>query len=77
MSYLDLTRSNLFWPNLSKFLHAMVQTSQSSSSSSMGLENPKSVIYPPLPPPAVEDPWAWYRNANDDDEDYDNAEDEI
>jgi hypothetical protein len=25
---------------------------------SMGFETPKPVVYPPLPPPAVEDPWA-------------------
>jgi hypothetical protein len=35
----------------------------------MGLETPKPVIYPPLPPPAVEDPWAWYSNAEGDDND--------
>jgi hypothetical protein len=36
---------------------------------SMGFETPELVIYPPLPPPAVEDPWAWYGNAEEDDDD--------
>jgi hypothetical protein len=36
---------------------------------SMGFETPEPVVYPPLPPPAVEDPWAWYRNAKEDDDD--------
>jgi hypothetical protein len=36
---------------------------------SMGFKTPKPVVYPPLPPPAVEDPWAWYRNAEEDDDD--------
>jgi hypothetical protein len=34
-------------------------------------ETPEPVIYPPLPPLAMEDLWAWYHNANgidDDDE---------
>jgi hypothetical protein len=44
---------------------------------SMGLETPEPIVYPPLPPPAVEDPWAWYRNADDDGEDEDEADDEI
>jgi hypothetical protein len=33
---------------------------------SMGFETPEPVVYPPLPPPAVEDPWAWYRNTKED-----------
>jgi hypothetical protein len=37
--------------------------------SSMGLETPEPSIYPPLPPLIVEDPWAWYHNADDGDED--------
>jgi hypothetical protein len=36
---------------------------------SMGFETPEPAVYPPLPPPAVEDSWAWYRNANGDDDD--------
>jgi hypothetical protein len=32
----------------------------------MGFETPELVVYPPLPPPAVEDPWAWYRNTEGD-----------
>jgi hypothetical protein len=45
---------------------------------SMGLETLKPTVYPPLSPPAVEDPWAWYRNANDDgeDDDYDEIKEE-
>jgi hypothetical protein len=43
-------------------------------SSSMGLVTPEPIVYPPLPPPTVEDPWAWYRNADDDDEDDDDYE---
>jgi hypothetical protein len=35
---------------------------------SMGFETPEPIVYPPLPPPAVEDPWAWYRNTNGDDD---------
>jgi hypothetical protein len=38
---------------------------------SMGFETPKPIVYPPLSRPAVEDPWAWYHNAegNDDGDD--------
>jgi hypothetical protein len=45
-------------------------------SSSMGLVTPEPIVYPPLPPPTVEDPWAWYRNADDDDEDDDEDNDD-
>jgi hypothetical protein len=41
---------------------------------SMGFETPKPIVYPPLPPPAVEDPWAWYRNTDDDGEEDDDDE---
>jgi hypothetical protein len=37
---------------------------------SMGFETPELIVYPP---PTVEDPWAWYRNAKGNDED-DNGE---
>jgi hypothetical protein len=43
----------------------------------MGFETPEPIIYPPLPPPVVEDPWAWYRNAEDNDEDDDDDDEEI
>jgi hypothetical protein len=43
---------------------------------SMGFETLESVVYPPLPPPAVEDSWAWYRNIGGEDED-DSDDDEI
>jgi hypothetical protein len=33
---------------------------------SMGFETPESVVYPPLPPLAMDDPWAWYRNDEED-----------
>jgi hypothetical protein len=36
---------------------------------SMGFETLEPVVYPSLPPPAMEDPWAWYRNADGDDDD--------
>jgi hypothetical protein len=33
--------------------------------SSMGVETPEPTVYPPRPPPVVEDPWVWYRNTDD------------
>jgi hypothetical protein len=44
---------------------------------SMGFETPEPVVYPPLPPPAVEDSWARYRNTGGEDEDEDEDDDEI
>jgi hypothetical protein len=43
---------------------------------SMAFETPDPIAYPPLPPPAVEDSWAWYRNeeGNEDDDDDENEE---
>jgi hypothetical protein len=41
---------------------------------SMGFETPKPIVYPHLPPPAIEDPWAWYHNADDNGEDDDDDE---
>jgi hypothetical protein len=43
---------------------------------SMGFETPEPIIYPPLPPPAMEDLWAWYCNAGGEDEDEDEGDDE-
>jgi hypothetical protein len=42
--------------------------------SSLGFAAPEPIVYPPLPPHAVEDPWAWYRNTDDDGEDDDDYE---
>jgi hypothetical protein len=46
---------------------------------SMGFETPEPVVYPPLRPPIVKDPWVWYRNARgeDDEEEEDDNDDEI
>jgi hypothetical protein len=44
---------------------------------SMGFETTKPVVYPPLPPPAVEDPWARYRNTDGDDNDDDKIKEEF
>jgi hypothetical protein len=38
---------------------------------SMGFETLKPIVYPPLPPLTMEDPWAWYRNTRGEDEDED------
>jgi hypothetical protein len=44
---------------------------------SMGFETPPvAVVYPPLPPPAVEDRWVWHRNSNGQDEDEDEDDDD-
>jgi hypothetical protein len=44
---------------------------------SMGFETPEPVIYPPLPPLAVEAPWPWYCNADrDEDDDVNEIEEE-
>jgi hypothetical protein len=43
---------------------------------SMGFETLEPVVYPRRPPPAVEDPWAWYRNAGGEDEDDNEGNDE-
>jgi hypothetical protein len=57
---------------------AHLEESQCEMHTSMGLANPEPTIYPPLPPPTMEDPWAWYRNDDDgyDDDDVDEADDE-
>jgi hypothetical protein len=46
-----------------KTTSTMLEERQHEMRASMGFETPEPVVYPPLPPPAVEDPWAWYRNA--------------
>jgi hypothetical protein len=43
---------------------------------SMVFVTPEPVIYPLLPPPAVEDPWAWCHNTGGEDEDDDDGDDE-
>jgi hypothetical protein len=42
----------------------------------MGFETPDPIAYPPLPPPAVEDPWAWYRSGKDDEDEESGEEEE-
>jgi hypothetical protein len=42
----------------------------------MGFETPEPFAYPPLPPPAIKDPWAWYRSGEGDDDDDIEDEDE-
>jgi hypothetical protein len=42
----------------------------------MGLETPEPIVYPPLPPPTVEDPWTWGRNADIVEEDEDDDDDD-
>jgi hypothetical protein len=42
----------------------------------MGFETLEPIVYPPLPPPAIEDMWAWYRNAEGEDDDDDEIEEE-
>jgi hypothetical protein len=44
---------------------------------SMGLETPEPTVYAPLPPPAVEGPWAWYCITDNDGEAVDETDDEI
>jgi hypothetical protein len=53
-----------------------LEESQSKMHTSMGLANPKPTVYPALPPPAMEDPWAWYHNDDEDDKEADNEEQE-
>jgi hypothetical protein len=57
----------------------MLEEHQREMCASMGFETPEPIVYPPLPPLAVQDPWAWYRNAGgeDDDEEEDDNDDEI
>jgi hypothetical protein len=46
---------------------------------SICFETPEPIIYPPLPPLAVEDLWAWYHNVRGEDgeEEEDDDDDEI
>jgi hypothetical protein len=39
-------------------------------------ETPEPIIYPPLPPPAVEDLWAWYHNARGEDGEEEEGDDD-
>jgi hypothetical protein len=57
--------------------HSTLEERQREMCSSMGFVTPEPIIYPPLPPLAMEDPWAWYRNAEGNDEDDDNDDEEI
>jgi hypothetical protein len=43
---------------------------------SMGFETSEPVVYPPLPPLAIKDLWAWYRNAVGEDKDEDEYDDD-
>jgi hypothetical protein len=40
------------------------------------LRPPEPVVYPPLPPPAVEDLWVWYHNTSGEDEEDGEGDDE-
>jgi hypothetical protein len=55
---------------------SILEERQREMHTSMGFETPEPVIYQPLPPPAVEDPWAWYHNTSGEDEDDDEGDDE-
>jgi hypothetical protein len=55
----------------------MLEERQREMRTSMGFETPKPVVYPPLPPLAVEDPWVWYRNAGGEDGEEEDDDDEI
>jgi hypothetical protein len=45
-----------------------IEERQHEMHTSMGFETPEVVVYPPLPPPTVEDSWAWYCNTEGDDD---------
>jgi hypothetical protein len=47
---------------------SLLEERQREMHTSMGFETPKPVVYPPLPPLAIEDLWAWYNNAEEDDD---------
>jgi hypothetical protein len=48
---------------------SLLEEHQREMHTSMGFETPEPVVYPPLPPPAVEDSWAWYNKTNGDNDD--------
>jgi hypothetical protein len=43
---------------------------------SMGFETTQPVVFPPLSPPTVADPWSWYSNVKGDDDDNNEIEEE-
>jgi hypothetical protein len=49
---------------------------QREMSTTMGFETREPIAYPPLPPPVVEDPWAWYRFGEDDEDEESEEEEE-
>jgi hypothetical protein len=55
-----------------------MEESQCEMCTHLGLENPEPFVYPDLPPPAIANPWAWYReyngSNNDEIEDEDTSE---
>jgi hypothetical protein len=51
-----------------------LEESQCEMRTFMGLVNPEPTVYPALPLPYVEDPWAWY--CNDDEEANDEEQEE-
>jgi hypothetical protein len=59
-------------------LLSMFEERQREMHASMGFEISEPVVYLPLPPPAVEDMWAWYCNAEGEDgEEEEDNDDEI
>jgi hypothetical protein len=60
----------------------MLEEHQCEMRASICFETPEPIVYPPLPPPLVEDPWVWYRNfegedGEEEEEEEDDDDDEI